>query len=179
MSASLTVIVLLAALMHAVWNALLKSSSDRLIELTGLNLAAGVVALMLLPFVGLPGVESIPFLLGTTLVHAAYYALLLLSYARGGLSLVYPLARGSSPIFVASVSGIVLGESLEAAQWLGVALIAISILSLTFSAGVRALSSHAAAFSLATGISIATYTLIDGAGARVSTSAGAIGNRVG
>lgn len=44
MSASLTVIVLLAALMHAVWNALLKSSSDRLIELTGLNLAAGVVA---------------------------------------------------------------------------------------------------------------------------------------
>lgn len=172
MSASLTVVVLLAALMHAVWNALLKSSSDRLIELTGLNLAAGVVALMMLPLVGLPGIESVPFLLGTALVHAAYYTLLLLSYARGGLSLVYPVARGSSPIFVASVSGILLSEPLGAMQWLGVALIAVSILSLTFSGGLRALSSHAVLFSLATGMSIATYTLIDGAGARVSTSAG-------
>jgi len=69
MSASLTAIVLLAALMHAVWNALIKSSADRLIQLTALNLAAGAAALVLLPFVGLPGRESIPFLLGTTLVE--------------------------------------------------------------------------------------------------------------
>ena len=171
MSASLTAIVLLAALMHAVWNALVKSSADRLIELTALNLAAGAAALVLLPFVGLPGSESVPFLLGTTLVHTAYYALLLLSYARGGLSLVYPVARGSSPIFVAAVSGIVLGETLGTMQWLGVALIAASITSLAFSGGVRSLSSQAIGFSLATGVSIATYTLIDGAGARVSTSA--------
>ncbi len=171
MSASLTAIVLLAALMHAVWNALIKSSADRLIQLTALNLAAGAAALVLLPFVGLPGRESIPFLLGTTLVHAAYYALLLLSYGRGGLSLVYPVARGSSPIFVAAVSGIVLGESLGPMQWLGVALIAVSIISLTFSGGLRALSSTAVLFSLATGVSIAVYTLIDGRGARVSASA--------
>jgi len=171
MSASLTAVVLLAALMHAVWNALVKSSSDRLIELTALNLAAGTAALVLLPFVGLPGSESIPFLIGTTIVHVAYYVLLLLSYARGGLSLVYPVARGSSPIFVAAVSGIVLGESLGTMQWLGVGFIAVSITSLAFSGGLRALSSHAVGFALATGVSIAAYTLIDGAGARVSTSA--------
>ena len=171
MSTSLTAIVVLAALMHAVWNALVKSSADRLIELTALNLAAGAAALVLLPFVGLPGRESIPFLVGTTLVHAAYYALLLLSYGRGGLSLVYPVARGSSPIFVAAVSGIVLGESLGPMQWLGVALIAVSIVSLTFTGGLRALSSNAVLFSLATGVSIAAYTLIDGQGARVSGSA--------
>ena len=176
MSASLTAIVLLAALMHAVWNALVKSSADRLIELMALNLAAEAAALVLLPFVGLPGSESVPFLIGTTLVHTAYYALLLLSYARGGLSLVYPVARGSSPIFVAAVSGIVLGESLGPMQWLGVAVIAVSIVSLTFtgltfSGGLRALSSTAVLFSLATGVSIAAYTLIDGRGARVSGSA--------
>ena len=135
MSTSLTAVVLFAALMHAVWNALVKSSSDRLIELTALNLAAGAVALVLLPFVGLPGSESVPFLLGSTLVHAAYYVLLLLSYERGGLSLVYPVARGSSPIFVAAVSGIVLGESLGTMQWLGVGLIAVSITSLAVSEG--------------------------------------------
>ena len=157
--------------MHAIWNALVKSSADRLIELTGLNLAAGIAALAALPFVGFPGAESIPYLAGTMVVHAAYYALLLLSYGRGGLSLVYPLARGSSPIFVAALSGVAVGESLAAAQWLGVALIAVSIVSLAFAGGIRALSSRAVSFSLATGVSIAAYTLVDGAGARASRTA--------
>ena len=168
MSASLTAIVLLAALMHALWNALVKSSPDRLIELTGVNLAAGLAAAVALPFVGFPGRESIPFLAGTMLVHIAYYVLLLLSYARGGLSLVYPIARGSSPIFVAALSGLVVGETLDLMQWLGVGLIAVSIASLAFSGGLRVLGSRAVLFSLATGVSIAAYTLIDGAGARVA-----------
>lgn len=168
MSASLTALVLLAALMHAAWNALVKSSSDRLIALTALNLAAGLMALSALPFVGLPGWQAVPFLVATMAVHSAYYALLLLSYARGGLSLVYPIARGSSPILVAAASGMLIGEALQSLQWLGVALITLSIVSLAFAGGLRSLSSRAVGFSLATGVSIAAYTLIDGAGARVA-----------
>jgi drug/metabolite transporter (DMT)-like permease len=168
MTASLTALVLLAALMHAAWNALLKSSPDRLIELSALNLAAGVLALAALPFVGLPGKEALPYLAATMAVHGAYYGLLLLSYARGGLSLVYPIARGSSPILVAAASGVLIGESLESLQWLGVGLITFSIVSLAFGGGSRALSSRGVGFSLATGVSIAAYTLIDGAGARVA-----------
>lgn len=168
MSVSVTAVVLLAALMHASWNALVKSSSDRLIELTALNLAAGLVALAALPFVGLPGRETVPFLLGTMAFHFLYYLFLLLSYARGGLSLVYPIARGSSPAFVAAVSGLVVGEALDALHWVGVALVTASVVSLAFSGGVRHLSSRAVFFSLGTGVSIAAYTLVDGAGARVA-----------
>jgi drug/metabolite transporter (DMT)-like permease len=169
--ASVTGIVLVAALMHALWNALVKSSADRLIELTGLNAAAGVAALLALPFVGFPGVESLPYLGGTMLVHTIYYVLLLLSYARGGLSLVYPLARGSSPVFVAAVAGITVGETLSLMQGVGIGLIALSIVSLAFAGGGRALGSRAVSYSLATGMSIAAYSLIDGAGARASESA--------
>jgi drug/metabolite transporter (DMT)-like permease len=168
MTASLTALVLLAALMHAGWNALVKSSSDRLIELTALNLVAGGLALIALPFVGLPGTEAIPYLVATMTVHSAYYVLLLRSYAGGGLSLVYPIARGSSPVVVAAASGFFVGEPLGSMQWLAVALIAASITSLAFSGGLRSLSSRAVLFSLATGLSIGAYTLIDGVGARVA-----------
>ena len=97
MDTTVTAVVLLAALMHAVWNALLKSSADRLVELAALNLAAGLVGLAAVPFVGFPAKESFPFLLASLLLHVGYYAFLVLSYARGGLSLVYPIARGGSP----------------------------------------------------------------------------------
>lgn len=168
MTFSLTALVLLAALMHAAWNALVKSSPDRLMELTALNLAAGVVALVALPFVGLPGKQAAPYLVATMVVHSVYYALLLLSYARGGLSLVYPIARGSSPIIVAAASGLFFSESIGLLQWVGVALIGMSIASLALSGGVKHLSSGAVLLSLATGVSIGAYTLIDGAGARVA-----------
>ena len=129
-------------------------------------------ALVALPFVGFPGRAAIPFLMGTMVLHVAYYVLLLLSYGRGGLSLVYPVARGSSPIFVAALSSLWIDESLAPLQWLGIVVIAASIVSLTFGGGRSAPDSRAVSLSLATGVSIAAYTLVDGAGARASTSAG-------
>ena len=168
MDATVTTIVLLAALMHAVWNALLKSSADRLVELTALNLSAGVVALAALPFVGFPAKDSLPFLLATLLFHGGYYAFLLLSYARGGLSLVYPIARGGSLVLVALVSALFFGEVLNGAQALGVVVITASIAGLAFAGGVTDLSSKAVLFSLGTSVIIAGYTIADGSGARVS-----------
>lgn len=168
MDATVTAVVLLAALMHAVWNALLKSSADALLELATLNLSAGVVALAALPFVGFPAKESLPFLLGTLLLHIGYYTFLLHSYARGDLSLVYPIARGASPALVALVSALLLGEILNGPQALGVVVITASIASLAFAGGVTGLSSKAVLFSLGTSVMIAGYTIADGSGARVS-----------
>jgi len=168
MDATVTTIVLLAALMHAVWNALLKSSADRLVELTTLNLSAGLIALAVVPFVGFPATESFPFLLATLLLHVGYYAFLILSYNRGGLSLVYPIARGGSPVLVALVSALFLGEVLSGAQTLGVAIITASIAGLAFAGGVAGLSSTAILFALGTSVMIAGYSIADGLGARVS-----------
>ena len=173
MTAALTALVLAAATMHAVWNALVKSSSDRLLELTSLNLFAGVFALVALPFVGLPSRESLPFFFGTLLFHCGYYGFLLLSYARGGLSLAYPIARGASPVLVAGLSFALVGERLSAGQWLGILVIALGIVSLAFSGGLRHLNAPSVLYSLATSVMIAGYTLTDGTGARVSGRAAA------
>ena len=192
MDATITTIVLFAALLHAVWNALLKSSADCLVELTNLNLSAGFVALAVVPFVGFPAKESFPFLLATLFLHCGYYAFLILSYDRGGLSLVYPIARGGSPVLVALASALFLGEVLNGAQALGVLIITASIAGLAFAGGVRlafaggvrlafaggvrlafaggvtGLSVKAVLFSLGTSVTIAGYTIADGSGVRVS-----------
>lgn len=170
MSLEITLVVLLAAAMHAVWNALVKASSDRLVELAALNLAAGLLAIAALPVVGWPGARAVPFLATTMFCHLGYYTFLLLSYSRGGLSLVYPIARGFAPLLVALLSGLVLGEHLAPAQGAGVALIAVGILTLAFSGGLRRLQPRAVAYSLLTGVTIAAYTFTDGAGARAARS---------
>jgi drug/metabolite transporter (DMT)-like permease len=166
----LTVLVLVAALMHASWNALVKSSQDPLVELATLNLAAGAAGLLLAPVVGFPGSESVPYLAGNVICHSAYYTFLLFSYSSGGLSLVYPIARGSAPLLVAAATAAFLGEPLGFERSLGVTLIALSIASLAFSGGKHALRLRPVAFSLATGVTIAAYTLIDGTGARTARS---------
>lgn len=170
MSLGITLLILLAAIMHASWNALVKASRDPLVELATLNLAGGIVSLPLLPALGLPGLAVVPYLAGNVLCHTAYYTLLLNSYSAGGLSLVYPIARGVAPLLVAAVSVPLLGESLGGKALAGLVLIAASIASLAFAGGRRNFRPRAVFLSLATGASIAAYTLVDGAGARIATN---------
>jgi drug/metabolite transporter (DMT)-like permease len=169
-SLGLTLLVLFAAAMHAVWNAMIKASEDSLVQLATLNAATALIGVALLPLVGPPGWASAPYLAGNALCQSAYYVFLLNSYSAGGLSLVYPVARGSAPLLVALASAVFLGESISGEQLLGVGLITVSIASLAFSGGGAHLHARAVLFSLATGASIAAYTLIDGAGARASES---------
>jgi drug/metabolite transporter (DMT)-like permease len=170
-SLGITLLILLAAILHAAWNALVKSSRDPLVELATLNLAGSLVSLPLLPVLGLPGLAVAPYLAGNVLCHTAYYTLLLNSYAAGGLSLVYPIARGVAPLLVAAASVPLLGEPLGARALFAVVLIAVSIASLAFAGGRRNFRPRAVLLALATGASIAAYTLVDGAGARRATNA--------
>lgn len=115
MSFELTAAVLAAAALHAAWNALVKSSPDRLVELGLLNLAAGLLAAAALPAVGFPGWDALPYLVGSLLFHCGYYVFLLLSYSAGGLSLVYPIAlvaalRETSVVLAAIIGAVFLGE---------------------------------------------------------------------
>ncbi len=166
MSLGITLLILLAAVMHAAWNALVKSSRDPLVELATLNLAGGIVSLPLLPLLGLPGLAVVPYLAGNVLCHTLYYTLLLNSYSAGGLSLVYPIARGVAPLLVAGASVAFLNEPIGLQALVAVALIAASIASLAFAGGRGGFRPRAVLLALATGASIAAYTLVDGAGAR-------------
>ena len=166
MSAELTTLVLLTALFHAMWNALVKARDDRLVELATLNGTAGLIAFAALPFVGLPEPRAWPYLATTMVLHSGYYFFLLKSYAAGDLSHVYAVARGSGPVFVLATSSWVLHEPVSRAQVIGVLLIATSVASLAHSKRGDKWHLAPTLYALATGLTIGGYTLTDGAGAR-------------
>ena len=158
-------LVLLAAVLHATWNALVKAGGDALVRLTLVNVTGGLIAALLLPFVEFPAVQSWPYLAGSVFVHSGYYAFLVLGYRYGDLSQVYPIARGVAPLLVAAGAFLFAGETLNPMGMLAVLVISVAILSLTRGRGG---SRRAVMFALLTGLSIAGYTLLDGIGGRLS-----------
>lgn len=159
-------LVLLAALMHAVWNALVKVSGDRLAVMVGMSAVGGVAGLAVLPFAVAPALASWPFLALTTAIHVGYYLFLLRAYAVGDLSQVYPVARGGSPLMLALISGPVMGEALSVTQAMGVGLISLGIISLSLGRGSRL----ALLYALCTACFIAAYSATDALGVRRSGS---------
>ncbi len=165
------ILVLSAAFLHAVWNALMKRSADRFIALAMLNFGHGLPALFLVYFFLPPAVESWPFLVASTFVHFLYYIFLLLSYRFGDLSQVYPIARGIAPVCVAIGAWYFAGEVLPIGAWYGIILITAGIGLLFFARSKGHANGKAIMAALATGLMIASYTVLDGMGVRASQHA--------
>jgi len=159
-------VVLAAALLHAVWNAVAHAVPDRRAGFLLLNVAVAVVAIPFLPFVGLPAAAAWPFLLGSVGMHAAYNLLLLRSYQLGDFSQTYPLARGTAPLVVAVVGVTVVGQSLDAREVAGVLAISAGLLVLVLGRASLRAGRPAVLAALTTGLAIATYTVLDGVGVR-------------
>jgi len=174
LSPLIILLVLVAAALHASWNAILKVSDDRITTAALMNLTGLAIGLAVLPFVGTPAQTSWPFLLLSTAIHFGYYLFLLGSYRFGDLSQVYPLARGVAPLIVALLSPWLVGEVLAGRQLAGVLVLCLGILSLAFNRlSLRVLFDwKPVGFALATGACIAGYTLADGIGVRRSDSPG-------
>lgn len=160
-------LVLLAAVMHAGWNSLLKGGGDRLVGITMLNVWCGVAGLAVLPFAGSLSPGAWPFLAGSLGLHMAYQVFLVRTYRLGDLSQVYPVARGAAPPMVA-LAGLALGtDPLRAGEVAAILLIAggIAALALRGGAALRA-DPRPVLMALATASFIAGYTMLDGLGAR-------------
>lgn len=167
MSLEITALVLLAAALHAGWNALIKISGDRVAVMAFVTLAGSLISLPLLPFIEAPDPASWPLLALTILLHTGYHFFLPVAYDHGDLGQVYPLARGSAPILVTGGAFLFAGELLEPLAVVGVICLAVGVMTLTFdkTSGI-AKNPKAVFFALATGACIASYTLVDGLGAR-------------
>ena len=166
------VLVLLAALCHASWNAVVKFGDDRLVVIAVVNLVGALVALLALPFVPLPSPAAWPWLLTSVAVHLFYYYFLLQQYRVGDLSHVYPLSRGLSPLLVSLGAGVVAGEVLPPMAMLGIGLASVGIVSLAFEGGAPWRGDvRPVAFATCTAVIIACYTVVDGIGVRRSGSA--------
>ncbi len=183
MTLTVFVAVIGAALLHASWNALIKSGPDKRAAMAAVMLGHMPLAALVIPFVPLPATASLPYLGAGILLHAGYQFFLLHSYRIGDLTQVYPIARGSAPLIVGLVSVLVLGVHLAPVEILGITIIGAGVLSLALvrrADGLR--NARAAAMALTTGGFIAAYSLVDGLGARLAgTSLGfyswlAIGN---
>ncbi len=158
-------IVLTAALLHALWNALVKASGDRAITLGLIALGHCVPAILLLPFVDIPAFAALPYIVASTVIHWAYYYYLNISYRFGDLSLIYPIARGCAPVMVALGAMIWADESLGFWAWVGILTVSAGIMIL---ATVRHADKRGIGAALLTSAIIAAYSVVDGIGIRVS-----------
>ena len=161
--------VLGAALLHATWNAVVKGGSDKRMGIGAVVMGHVPIALVCLPFLPWPAPESLPYLVAGIAIHFGYQLTLMQSYRMGDLTQVYPIARGSAPLMVALVSVAFLGVTLSGLEILAIVIIGAGILSLALvrrADGLR--NGPAAAMALTTGVFIASYSLVDGIGARLA-----------
>ena len=166
LSLPVTLAVLGAALLHAGWNALLKSSADKQLDTVAISVGAGIVGVAVAVWLPVPAAASWPWLAGSAAVHILYFLFLAGAYRWGDLSYAYPIMRGGGPVIVALAGTAVFGEVLAPLQSAGVALVCVGIVGFATGKADR----RATLFALANAVVIAAYTLIDAKGARASGS---------
>ncbi len=172
MTDKIIMVVLAAALLHAVWNAMVKGSSDKTVSMFAVVLGNVPFALLALIFAQSPKSASWGWMLFGITLHVGYQLFLVAAYRFGDLTQVYPIARGTAPLIVTLISVLFLGVFLSTFQLAAIVAIVIGITSVCL---VRqsdgALNGAAVILALITGAFIAGYSLVDGIGARLSGSA--------
>ena len=172
MSIDVFFMVLLAALLHALWNAFLKSGHNHVVEAVVLVTGAGVAAAALLPFVPPPEHPSHPFLAASVAIHGVYFSLVALTYRAGDLSFVYPLMRGSAPLLTSVIGAAGIGEHLSRGEWLGILLLCAGILWLAGQGWTSpSRQTRALGLGLLNALVIVAYTIVDGLGVRAARNA--------
>jgi drug/metabolite transporter (DMT)-like permease len=159
-------LVLLAALLHASWNAMLHGNRDRFLSMTWMSIAIAAVATLVVMFTPRPADAAWPYIVASGLVHIVYNASLVRSYRRGDLAQAYPIARGSSPLLVTLGAALFAHEAIGPLHALGIVMISGGIIALALQG--RHVSRAGALAALTTGATIALYTVIDGIGVRLS-----------
>ncbi|WP_406647135.1 DMT family transporter [Aliisedimentitalea scapharcae] len=164
-------VVLSAAFLHALWNAIVKGAGDRVITLGMIALGHVVWSLVFIGFVPAPNMAAIPYMVASILIHWVYFFMLNIGYRMGDLSLIYPVARGFAPVMVALGAQGIVGEKLPIQAWIGILCVSLGIMLLARGAFQSALSKNAVFAALGIGGTVVIYTLVDGVGVRLSGNA--------
>lgn len=162
-------LVLFGALLHASWNALVKSGKDKSLDAALIAAGGACCALPFLPFLPMPNITALPFILASAVLQFVYFRLVAVAYTLGDIGLVYPLMRGVAPLLVAASSSFILGEHLSPMALTGIFVICAGIMTLAFEA--RHGGRTATIFALLNAVVIASYTFVDGVGAREAGNA--------
>ncbi|MGA0603206.1 EamA family transporter [Caulobacter sp. KR2-114] len=179
MNAAIFAAVLVAAALHATWNAIVKrgggEGGDPQAATVLVTAGAALVAAAALPFLPAPAQASWGFIAISTGLQVAYFMLVARAYQAADMSLAYPLMRGGAPLIVAPAGQLLFAEPLAPLAWGGVAMICGGVLSMAFGGPRDPRAARAArgegraiAIALANAVVIAAYTLVDGLGVRRS-----------
>ncbi|AZE75415.1 Integral membrane protein [Pseudomonas synxantha] len=158
-----TALVLVAALLHATWNTLIKFSGERLLVIACMDSVALLFVVVAVGFVALPPLDIWPWIIASALFELLYRYLLIQAYRVGDLGLVYPLMRGLSPLVVLMLTLVFAGEVLSTQQILGILLIPFGMLCLLWQGGGGdRLPWSMLPVVLLIGLCIGCYTFLDG-----------------
>lgn len=171
MSLLVVLAVLAAAVTHAAWNAMAHAIKDQLVAFTLIGGGASAIGAALAAFSPVPSGGAWPYLIASALLHIGYQVLLMRSFSLGDFGQMYPIARGTAPLVVTVLAVAFVGESLNAWQAAGVAVASAGLVGVALW-GIRGSGARphwpALLAALATGLSIASYTVVDGVGVRAA-----------
>ena len=170
MSSTVFITVIFAALLHAIWNGMVKNFEDKVISVSAIVFGHVPIAILVMLFLPLPTLESVPYIILSAIIHQGYQYYLISAYKIGDLTRVYPVARGSGPIVATLISIIFLGLLISKIQILSIFLICFGIIILGVFNRKSLKNNKTVIYSLATGFFIGLYSLSDGYGARISLS---------
>ena len=170
MDTNVFIAVIFAALLHASWNAMVKKHEDKHVAIAAIFFGHVPASLVIIFFLPAPTIESMPYILASALAHIGYQWFLLSAYRYGDFTKVYPIARGLGPMIVTIVSLLFLGVVLSNYEIMGIFIVSMGIFILSFHDRSELKNKKIVTYSLMTGLFIATYTMIDGYGARISLS---------
>ena len=170
MEQNIFLLVIFAAILHAIWNGMVKSYKDKVISVSAIVFGHVPMAIIVMLFLPLPTLESVPYIILSAIIHQGYQYYLISAYKVGDLTRVYPIARGSGPIIATLISIIFLSLLISKIQILSIFLICFGIIILGLFGKSTLKNNKAIVYSLATGFFIGSYSLVDGYGARISLS---------
>ncbi len=162
--------VLGAAVLHALGNALIKLRTSKVGGMVILSIVEVPIGLAVVLFTPAIDPAAVPWVLAAGCTHFAYKFFLTYAYDRGDLSRVYPIARGAAPMVVALVGAVFLADAVTGREYLAIAVLAAGILLMARGVFTSGEDRKLLPFALGSALATATYTLIDGMGARVSGS---------
>jgi len=163
--------VLFSAILHAVWNSMASKYKDKNVSIGAIVYGHVPLCLVAVIFLPAPSVESIPYIILSAVIHQGYQNFLLTAYQTGKFTTVYPVARGFGPLVATVISIIFLGVYLKTFTIISILLISTGVMLIGLFSKSVIKNNKILYTSLATGVFIGIYSVVDGQGARISGSA--------
>jgi hypothetical protein len=161
--------VLGAALLHALWNSVVKGAGDKFMSSARVALWTGVVAAFVILAAPKPFAPSLPYVIASALIHVVYLLLVARLYRNADLSVGYPLMRGFAPLVATAIAAATLHELPGVVALVGVLALVVGVATMGFSGLAHArIDRVTIVVALFNSVVIATYSVIDGEGARLS-----------